>query len=397
MTDHSRHPTHARGRENAVESNLLYLTLSTLRLHARASAVCLWVRSRSGMRLHAADPEDLPLGELLPTPGGTITIAADEGALQFVTEPASDEAFRQIPLIEDRLHSAAVAVLPIGGGEPPLPAVVCLHLPEIPPRPTEIMFEWVRWARLLEPFLPADSEEQHALHPPPARIHSDYSESIQTLTGGLARRVNELLSTVLPALEQAIRLTGEEEPALRFLRYVEEGLDRTSSMMARLLLYAGDKYLIAESVSMVDCVAEALRRLEPERPPQIRLTASIPTGLPSVVADRVQVVAALMEVIHNGIEAAPDGTEVSVEIERDDEGIAITVTDEGIGMNEEVLRRATGPFFSTKHPADHPGLGLSTAQGCVDRHGGHLSITSRTGSGTKVRLWFPLQVRPPVT
>jgi signal transduction histidine kinase len=207
--------------------------------------------------------------------------------------------------------------------------------------------------------------------------------------------MHERLSSVLPSLHRAIGLTGETDPSLRFLRHVEEGLDRTFHLLARLAAFSGESPLIVETVSVADCAAEAVRRLEAERPAGVSLTASIPRELPPIAADRVQLTAALMEVTRNALEAAPEGTGVGLELVVEDDGITITVHDEGAGMTAEVLEQAIYPFFSTRHPSRHAGLGLSTVQGCVDRHGGTLAISSGPGEGTRVRMWFPVSLRSP--
>lgn len=351
------------------------------------------------MRLYSADPGDLPLGEVLPAPGGAIAETADDGALRFITDPSRHPGLYQVPLLEDRVRSAAVAILPVGRDRPPLPAAVSLHLAEIPDDHTQKLFDWVRWTRFLDLLLPAawgEVSRQRAPTPDSSNGIGIHPLSLQTISGGLARRINERLSTTLPALEQARRLLKNEDPALRFLQYVEEGLDRTKDLLAKLQAYAGDGPLIAETISVSDCAMEAIRRLEHLRPSRVKLIGSIPAGLPTIVADRVQIVAAIMEVVRNGLEVAPEGTEVQIKVERDEEGVVITVTDEGVGMTREVMERATEPFFSTRHPADHPGLGLSTAQGCIHRHGGRLTLSSQVGAGSKVTMWFPFQATPPV-
>jgi two-component system, NtrC family, sensor kinase len=64
--------------------------------------------------------------------------------------------------------------------------------------------------------------------------------------------------------------------------------------------------------------------------------------------------------------------------------VIVTIRDSGCGMSEEVQRRATEPFFSTK--PDHAGVGLTIAQVIWRRHRGTLSIESQSGLGTTVRL-----------
>jgi len=395
-TDDNRPPA-ASGMSPARESvdrSLLSTFLSVLKRQTDASAICLWLRDDEGMRLRVADPGDLPVGELLPFPGGAIGDAAKEGVLRFVLTPSDDLDFSLLSLLEDRLRSSAVAVFPVGDGYPPRPASLSLHLPRLPRDPAASLFEWARWAKVIGLMLPDKTPERDRWAPTGGDILHRLDD-LHLVTGGLARRVNERLSTILPSLERAIRLLDEDDPALRFLRYVDEGLDRTSGLLTRLLTFSGDGPLIAESVSIGECVAETVRRLDPERSHGVRLTASIPTRLPFLVADRIQVIAALMEVVRNALEAAPEGTEVTIAIEQEEDGLSVTVTDEGLGMTDDVLRQAVIPFFSTRRPGDHPGLGLSTVEGCVRRHGGSLSLTSQRGTGTRARLWFPLQIRVP--
>jgi signal transduction histidine kinase len=75
--------------------------------------------------------------------------------------------------------------------------------------------------------------------------------------------------------------------------------------------------------------------------------------------------------------------------------LVIAIRDSGRGMTPEVLRRATEPFFTTKH--DHYGVGLTIAQGVWRRHGGTLSTESQPGQGTTIRLLItPIQPARPV-
>jgi CheY-like chemotaxis protein len=72
--------------------------------------------------------------------------------------------------------------------------------------------------------------------------------------------------------------------------------------------------------------------------------------------------------------------------------VCFAVTDSGTGMTEATLQHATDPFFSTKPIGQGSGLGLSMAYGFAKQSGGHLSIESGPGTGTKVRLYMPRAV-----
>jgi two-component system, NtrC family, sensor kinase len=90
--------------------------------------------------------------------------------------------------------------------------------------------------------------------------------------------------------------------------------------------------------------------------------------------------------LQNAREALPDGAgtiEISTYIDPRN-WLVLAIRDTGCGMSADVLRRANEPFFSTK--ADRDGVGLTIAQGIWRRHRGSLSIDSRPGLGTTIRL-----------
>ncbi len=71
--------------------------------------------------------------------------------------------------------------------------------------------------------------------------------------------------------------------------------------------------------------------------------------------------------------------------------VLLTVSDTGSGMDEETLRRAAEPFFTTKPAGKGSGLGLAMVYGFVTQHGGALRLRSQLGKGTSVELWMPCQ------
>ena len=92
------------------------------------------------------------------------------------------------------------------------------------------------------------------------------------------------------------------------------------------------------------------------------------------------------------MEALPAGGEITVRTWQAEGVVHCAVEDSGIGMSEDVRRRAMEPFFTTKGP-ERKGLGLSVAYGIIRRHQGEIEITSVEGAGTLVTLHLPVVTR----
>lgn len=97
----------------------------------------------------------------------------------------------------------------------------------------------------------------------------------------------------------------------------------------------------------------------------------------------------LTDVVQNAVEAG--AARVILEVREDGEGVAVTVADDGKGMDEAQVRKAFDPFYSEpgKHPGRRVGLGLPFLRQAVDQTGGRLTLESRPGRGTVVRFTFP--------
>jgi len=98
-----------------------------------------------------------------------------------------------------------------------------------------------------------------------------------------------------------------------------------------------------------------------------------------------------LNLITNAIDAMPEGGRllISTRLLSDKGSIEIQVTDNGCGMEEEVLNRAFDPFFTTKERGKGTGLGLAICQRIVEEHEGKIKIQSRPGQGTTVSVSLP--------
>lgn len=103
--------------------------------------------------------------------------------------------------------------------------------------------------------------------------------------------------------------------------------------------------------------------------------------------DAAQMEQVVINLVKNAIESGSAEDDVTVAVQARHGGHALEVSDRGSGLNEEVLRDALLPFYSTKPKGT--GLGLTLCREIVDAHGGRLSIANRDGGGATVTVWLP--------
>jgi signal transduction histidine kinase len=110
--------------------------------------------------------------------------------------------------------------------------------------------------------------------------------------------------------------------------------------------------------------------------------------IPFVAANAAELREVLTNLIFNAVDAMPVGGLVTIGTMPLHEGVALTVTDTGIGMTESERERCLEPFFTTKGERG-TGLGLSVVYGIIQRHGGTIEIVSEKGVGTTFAIHLP--------
>ena len=127
---------------------------------------------------------------------------------------------------------------------------------------------------------------------------------------------------------------------------------------------------------------------------QVKITASIDSKLPKVYADERRVKQVLLNLLSNAVKFTPEGGEVSIDGWSNGNGsVAITVSDTGMGMNEEEMSTALGRFGQVDSGLDRKhegtGLGLPLTKGLMELHGGTLELKSKKGRGSQITVTFP--------
>jgi len=146
--------------------------------------------------------------------------------------------------------------------------------------------------------------------------------------------------------------------------------------------------------ALIDEVLHGYRAAPSDR---LRIEVDLDPNLPEIMADRTLVGRALVNIVENALHAMPGGGTLRVHGASETGAVVVSVSDTGVGMDEDALSRVFEPYFSTK--AIGTGLGLTIARRNLELHGGSIHVQSRRGEGTTVTVRLPRAVPaagPPV-
>jgi NO-binding membrane sensor protein with MHYT domain/signal transduction histidine kinase len=229
-------------------------------------------------------------------------------------------------------------------------------------------------------------------------------EAMGQLTGGVAHDFNNLLMVISGNLQLLMRRTADES-LLRLARGAVGAVRRGADITNRLLAFAREQALKPEPVALTELLPDiAESMLVRTLGGRIRIETEVEPGLWPVLADQSELGVALLNIAINARDAMPEGGRLAIAAANVPEAelperlraglvprdyVALTLTDSGAGMSDEVLARAFEPFFTTKPVGRGSGLGLSQVYGFARQSGGTAQLASRPGEGTQVTLWLP--------
>ncbi|MDB6142235.1 MAG: multi-sensor hybrid histidine kinase [Pseudomonas sp.] len=235
-------------------------------------------------------------------------------------------------------------------------------------------------------------------------LQAQKMDAIGKLTGGIAHDFNNLLTGIITGIE-LIKKRTEEGKTDKVMRYAEAALTSAMSAAAlthRLLAFARQQPLDTRPIDVnehIRSLEDLLRRTIGKR---IALTLDLTSKPAIALADASQLESALLNLVINARDALPKGGNIHITTFAahfqgdpklaDGAYVALTVKDDGVGIDHSVIDKVFDPFFTTKPIGEGTGLGLSTIYGFARQSGGDAHIRSIAGRGTEVTLMIPAAI-----
>jgi len=229
-------------------------------------------------------------------------------------------------------------------------------------------------------------------------------EAIGQLAGGVAHDFNNLLLVINSNVEFVLEALPENDATRPDVLEIRRAGRRAAALTQQLLAFSRRQILEPKVLNLNDVVDGSLRMLCRLLREDIQIETRRAPDLGNVRADPGQLEQIIVNLAVNARDAMPQGGVLTIETTnvelRGDGGLGqddvapgpyvrLSVTDTGIGMNDETRQRAFEPFFTTKDVGQGTGLGLPTVYGIVRQSGGTVSVRSEPGHGTSFLIHFP--------
>jgi len=239
-------------------------------------------------------------------------------------------------------------------------------------------------------------------------------EAVGLLSNGIAHDFNNILAAVIGFVRLGRRSKDADsaQPIGDYLDEIEAAAMRGRELVTQLVTFSQGQPGASRALDLNGVVGEVTQLLEPLLPGDVTLTFSRAPGLPQVLADAVSAQQITLNLCLNARDAQPRGGRIDVALRPLDVDdvrcdschqrfagrfVELAVSDAGEGIPQHMLARIFDPFFTTKRdgePLDAAspagsGLGLSVVHGAIHQVGGHVTVSSEPGRGTRFAVCFP--------
>ena len=228
--------------------------------------------------------------------------------------------------------------------------------------------------------------------------HAHNLQALGQVASGVAHDFNNSLTTILGLSDWLLHELPGDTPFYADLETIRTAAQDAAAMVRRLQMFGRLRpHVRHDTHEVVDLAAVARAVVDLTRPRCQELAVKTgrsfdvladPASGPTVSGSAAELRELLVNLVFNGLDAMPEGGEVRITTSLAGDKAVVTVSDTGVGMDDDIRGRIFEPFFSTKGHKGN-GLGLAMCEGIAQRHGAALTVESAPGKGTTFTLAFP--------
>jgi PAS domain S-box-containing protein len=210
--------------------------------------------------------------------------------------------------------------------------------------------------------------------------------------GELAGMIGHDLRNPLTGIKNSVyylKKKGAELPqsqAIEMIGVIEKCVDYSNRIINDLLDYSKEIHLLLEEVSPRELLIDSLAMID--IPEKIKIKNKLKDE-PKLNVDTDKIKRVIINLAKNAFDAMPEGGQITVDSKEVKDGLEISFSDTGIGIDDETLQKLFTPLFTTK--AKGMGFGLAICKRIIEAHGGQIAVSTVKGQGTTFTLTIPFK------
>jgi signal transduction histidine kinase len=223
-------------------------------------------------------------------------------------------------------------------------------------------------------------------------VRTEKLAAMGTLAAGVAHEVNNPLASISSLIQMMQSNDGLDEKTKDNLRLISTQIQRISQVTRDMMDFARARPAAKSSVDINKVIETTLRLASFDKAFQkLKLTKRLEKNLPQIYADGDQIQQVFLNLLLNARDAMPDGGEIFVETSNKLNEIIVEITDSGIGIKDDDVKKIFDPFFTTKPTGKGTGLGLAVCYGIITAHNGKIEVLSNESGGTSFLVALPVK------
>lgn len=218
-----------------------------------------------------------------------------------------------------------------------------------------------------------------------------------TFAGKIAHDLRNLVHAILGNIDFLKLRLPEEPEILECIKDVELATNRATDLVAGILRFCRQPPPSLYPFLVKDLIEEVIELINIKINSSASIRANVADEDLTLCADSSQIYQVVLNLLSNAVQAAPDDGQIEISATKEASvlfgteapAVRISVSDNGIGMDDITIKKAFDAFYTTKSHGEGSGLGLSIVKGIVDAHNGRIEIQSSPGEGTTMNVIIP--------